>query len=163
MKVLGVDPGSRVTGYGLVEVARPPRLLRWGVIRLGTRIPLPQRLRQLYDRLKGLLKELRPEVMVLEEVIPERFPRSALALGQAQGIVLLLSAEAELPLFTYHPSTIKLALTGNGRASKEQVAYMVRATLGLNGDTPPDATDALAVALTHIFREQACFPRSEGV
>ncbi len=160
MRVLGVDPGSRVTGYGLVETGHPPRLLRWGVIRLGPRTPLPGRLRELYRRLRELLEELRPEVLVLEEVIPERFPRAALALGQAQGVVLLLSAEAGLPLFTYHPSTIKQTLTGNGRASKEQVAYMVRATLGLNGRTPPDATDALAVALTHIFRERTCFPRS---
>ncbi|MBX6422512.1 crossover junction endodeoxyribonuclease RuvC [Thermosulfurimonas sp. F29] len=162
VRVLGVDPGSRITGYGVVESGPPPRAIAWGELRLPEREGLPRRLHTLYQGLSALLDRFAPEALALEEVIPERFPRAALTLGQAQGVVLLLAARADLPVFTYHPAVIKQALTGNGRAPKHQVAYMVRALLALNGETSPDAADALAVALTHILREEGCFQKFVG-
>ncbi len=159
MRILGIDPGSRVTGYAVVEEEGNPRVLSWGTLSLKRQDPLPERLRTLYQELLHLWEEFRPGVLVLEEVIPERFPRAALALGQAQGVVLLLAAQKGLSWYLYHPSTVKQTLTGNGRASKEQVAYMVKNMLNLEEDPPLDATDALALALTHLLRIRSCFPR----
>ncbi|QJA06088.1 crossover junction endodeoxyribonuclease RuvC [Thermosulfurimonas marina] len=164
MRILGIDPGCRATGYGLIEAqSRSPRALAWGVIRPRAGDPLPERLAFLFQKLEDLILTLAPQVLALEEVIPERFPRAALSLGQAQGVVLVLAARHGLPVRTYHPSAVKLALTGNGRARKEEVAFMVRATLGLAESLPRDASDALALALTHLYGETRCWPRSAGV
>ncbi len=154
MRILGLDPGSRVTGYGLVKAETKPQALAWGVISLPTRAPLAERLARLYQELCSLLEKLRPEVIALEEVIPERYPRAILSLGQAQGVVLLLAGQRGLPFFLYHPGEIKKALTGNGRAAKTQITYMVSQLLALEPGLPPDAADALAVALTHFYRGQ---------
>ncbi|RUM88561.1 MAG: crossover junction endodeoxyribonuclease RuvC [Thermodesulfatator sp.] len=163
MRILGVDPGSRVTGYGLIEAEkRKPQALSWGVLRPPQGNPLPKRLAFLYAELERLILTLSPEVLALEEVIPERFPRAALSLGQAQGVVLLLAARHGLPVYTYHPSVVKRILTGNGRAGKEEVAFMVQVELGLEGPLPRDASDALALALTHFYGEMRCWPRSVG-
>ncbi|OAQ21594.1 crossover junction endodeoxyribonuclease RuvC [Thermosulfurimonas dismutans] len=157
MRILGLDPGSRVTGYGLIEGQNPPRALAWGVIKLGNRNGLPERLYRLYQELGKILREFQPEVIALEEVIPERYPRAALSLGQSQGIILLLVGQTGLPLFTYHPLEVKTELTGNGRAGKEQVSYMVKQTLEIEEPLETDAADALALALTHFYRINRAF------
>ena len=157
MRVLGVDPGSRITGYGLIEGRRSPRPLAWGTIRLGQRRRLSARLYRLYQELKKILERFQPEAIALEKVIPERYPRAALSLGQSQGIILLVAEEADLPLFTYHPLEVKTELTGNGRAGKEEVSYMVKQTLGIEEPLENDAADALALALTHFYRTHRAF------
>ncbi|AEH44623.1 crossover junction endodeoxyribonuclease RuvC [Thermodesulfatator indicus DSM 15286] len=147
MRVLGIDPGSRVTGFGLVEKGDVP--LAWGVIRLKEK-DLAQRLFRIYSEILAIIKQFEPEVIAFEEVIPETYPRAALKLGQAQGAALLAAAHAKIPVFFYHPLEIKKAITGYGNASKEQLRYMVINILGLEEELPVDASDALSVALYHL-------------
>ncbi|OAG28262.1 crossover junction endodeoxyribonuclease RuvC [Thermodesulfatator autotrophicus] len=151
MRVLGIDPGSRVTGFGLVEKGDIP--LAWGIIRLKEK-DLARRLWRIYDEIMSIIKEFEPEVIAFEEVIPETYPRAALKLGQAQGAALLAAAQARVPVFFYHPLEIKKAITGYGNASKEQLRYMVKNILGLEEDIPVDASDALSVALYHLQSHQ---------
>lgn len=163
MRVLGIDPGSRVTGFGVVEAGGPElRALGWGVIRLGQK-GLDRRLLKIFQEVSGLLTEYRPEAVILEEVVPEAFPRAALKLGQAQGVVILAAARAGLPVYLYHPLEVKQALTGYGNASKEQVAFMVKRILGIHENLPHDASDALSVGIYHLQslrpREALCSPR----
>ncbi len=162
MRVLGIDPGSRVTGFGVIEGGPGLEVISWGVIRLGGG-PLPERLWKIFSRVTDLLMEFRPQAVVLEEVIPETFPRAALRLGQAQGAAILAAAQNGLPVYLYHPLEVKQALTGYGNASKEQTAYMVKYLLGIKERLPLDASDALSVAIYHlqnIKREEAwCSPK----
>ncbi len=162
MRVLGIDPGSRATGFAILEATpQGVKALKWGVFRLK-KGPLPQRLWEIFTLIEDLVEEFSPLVMALEEVIPERFPRAALKLGQAQGAAILAATKANLPVFFYHPLEVKQALTGQGKAPKRQVAFVVKHILGLNGKIPLDATDALSVGLYHIQthhqREAMCLP-----
>ncbi len=163
MRVMGIDPGSRVTGYGVLEgQGRRIIALAWGVIRLRSG-PLPERLLKIYQEVSALLAEYRPEAVALEEVVPETFPRSALKLGQAQGAAILAAAQAGIPIHLYHPLEVKQALTGYGNASKTQVAFMVKNALDLKGEKLSlDATDALSVGIYHLqslkSREALCSP-----
>ena len=153
MRVLGIDPGSQVTGYGVLE---GEKALSWGIIR-PKKGPLAQRLLDIYQGLTEVISRFSPQVVALEEVIPESYPRSALKLGQAQGIAILAAAQRGLPVYFYHPLEIKKALTGYGNATKEQLNYIVRGLLSLPEDIPLDASDALSVAFYHlqVFRFQA--------
>jgi len=146
MRVLGVDPGSRATGYGIIE---GQEVLSWGVIR-PEKGPLPQRLLSIFRTLQEIIVTFAPQEVALEEVLPEAYPHAALKLGQAQGAAILAAAQAGLPVFLYHPLEVKKALTGYGNASKEQTSYMVRQMLGLKEPLPLDASDALSVALFHL-------------
>ncbi len=155
MKVLGIDPGLALTGYGLVEGNGELRLLRQGVISTPASDPLPVRLRTLHQELLGLLRELRPDVVALEELFFSRNVRTAIAVGQARGVAILAVAEVELPLFEYTPLEVKQALTGYGRADKRQVQNMVAMLLGLPAPpTPDDVADAIAVAICHIHHSK---------
>jgi crossover junction endodeoxyribonuclease RuvC len=163
MRVLGIDPGSRVTGFGVVEAGGPAvRALAWGVIRLGQKA-LERRLLKIFQEVSDLLAKYRPEAVVLEEVVPETYPRAALKLGQAQGVAILAAASSGLPVYLYHPLKVKQALTGYGNASKEQVAFMVKRILGIEEKLPLDASDALSVGIYHLQtfkqREALCSPR----
>ncbi len=162
MRVLGIDPGSRVTGFGVIEGGPGLEVISWGIIRLGSG-PLPERLLKIFSRVTDLLKEFHPQAVVLEEVIPETFPRAALRLGQAQGAAILAAAQSGLPVYFYHPLEIKQALTGYGNASKEQIAYMVKYLLGIKERLPLDASDALSVAIYHLqttkHKEAWCSPK----
>ncbi|NPB09200.1 MAG: crossover junction endodeoxyribonuclease RuvC [Thermodesulfobacteria bacterium] len=146
MRVLGVDPGSRATGYGVIE---NDQVLSYGVIRPRERT-LEKRLLEIYLELLELIRAFSPKVMALEEVLPESFPHAAVKLGQAQGAALLAAAQSGLPVFLYHPLEVKKALTGYGNASKEQLNFMVRNLLAISGDLPLDASDAISVALYHL-------------
>lgn len=154
MRVLGIDPGSRVTGYGVIEA--PQEVLAWGVIRLREE-DLVSRLKILFEEITALITRYQPGEVALEEVIPETFPRSALKLGQAQGAAIIAAATTQRPVFCYHPLEIKKALTGYGGASKEQLRYVVAAILGVQESLPVDASDALAVALYHLTRKKRCW------
>ncbi len=163
MRVLGIDPGSRVTGFGILEDRGfDLEVLSWGVIYIG-KYSLPERLLRISFRIKELLEEFRPQAMALEEVIPEVFPRAALKLGQAQGAAILPAAKEGIPIYLYHPLEIKQALTGYGTATKEQVCFVVKQILGIREGIPLDASDALSVAIYHIQtlkqREAMCWPK----
>ena len=155
MIVLGVDPGTAATGYGVVD--RDPggalRLIECGVVRPRPGAPLPDRLDTIFEALTELIGRHRPDVVAVETVFVQRNVRSALVLGHARGVILLAAARAGLPVAEYPPAIIKKAVTGAGAAGKSQVQLMVAHILRLR--TPPapsDAADGVAVALTHAMR-----------
>ena len=148
--MLGVDPGSRITGYGLIEAGGGTlRYVASG--RIDTQGgALPARLAEIYRGLKQVIAEHKPNQMAIEEVFLSRNPQSALKLGQARGAAIAAAVGADLPVDEYAARFVKQAVVGTGRASKEQVAYMVRMLLGLDAEPAPDAADALAVAICHV-------------
>ncbi len=156
MKVLGIDPGSRACGFGLVLFERG-RLtpVDFGVWR-GTTGLLSRRLDALFTRAEQFLSERRPDAVAFETVFSGKSAPSAVALSHARGVVLLAAARAGLPTFEYEPLTIKKAITGYGRAEKPQVREMVRSLLS-TGDAaiPLDAADALATAICHCHHATA--------
>jgi crossover junction endodeoxyribonuclease RuvC len=155
MRVMGLDPGSRVTGYGVVEVQSSRFLpVAAGTIPLG-RGALSDRLLRLHAGLQTLFRDLRPEALAIEGVFVHRGLRSALTLAHARGVLLLACAQAELPVFEYAPATVKRSLTHAGSASKAGVARAVCMVLGVREALPADATDALAVAVCHLARSRA--------
>jgi crossover junction endodeoxyribonuclease RuvC len=155
VRVLGVDPGTATTGFGLVEgntgAHGPVRLVEFGVIRTEAGTPMPRRLCAIRTSLAQLMAELRPEAVVVEEIYFSANVSSAITVGQARGVVLLCAGEAELPVFEYAPNVVKQAVTGDGAADKRQVQDMLRLILGLeHAPAPDDAADAVAAALAHI-------------
>lgn len=153
MRVLGIDPGSVCTGYGIVDRAGAESLLHvcHGSISPGDRLPLPERLLGISARLREIIEEFRPQAVSIESVFFAKNANSALILGQARGAALLTAAGSGLPVFEYPPASVKQAVTGYGRATKEQVRKMVRLLLKAG---PPagasDASDALAIAICHL-------------
>jgi crossover junction endodeoxyribonuclease RuvC len=161
VKILGIDPGTRVVGWGLVE-AGPTRAtaLAHGVVRTG-RGDLAARLVRVFDGLSGVLRETEPDEVVIESVFVAKDPRATIALGEGRGVAILVAARAGRPVRQYTPAEIKKAVAGNGRASKPQVQRMVRIHLGMaEAPRPFDAADALAAALCHARRIRV--PRRAG-
>ncbi|MBI1722927.1 MAG: crossover junction endodeoxyribonuclease RuvC [Gemmatimonadetes bacterium] len=163
MIVLGVDPGTHATGYGVVERPEPGphRLVECGVFRAPARAPLEQRLAAIYDAVTELITRHRPDAMAIENVFVARNARSALVLGHARGVILLAAARAGLAVAEYPPAVIKKAVVGAGAATKAQVQRMTAQLLRLK--TPPspsDAADGVAVALTHCLRAGRRFRRA---
>lgn len=153
MRVLGIDPGSRLTGWGVVDhAASAARHVDNGVLVLDPKGLLCDRLRAIHDGVSALIAEHRPEVVAVEGVFAARNAQSALKLGQARGAALVAAARAGLPIYEYAPAEIKQAVVGHGRAEKEQVQAMIRIILGLREVAQADASDALAVAICHCQR-----------
>jgi crossover junction endodeoxyribonuclease RuvC len=149
MIVLGVDPGSLRTGWGVVRRSGPRlHAVAAGVIRARDGDPLEGRLRTIHAELSAVIREHGPSCMAVEDVFAKHV-RSALTLGQARGVVLLAGAQAELEVSAYPPAAVKRAIAGRGQAPKEQLARIVGALLGLRELPALDATDALAIAITH--------------
>ena len=152
MFVLGIDPGLSRCGYGCIE-ARPdgPRAVAIGVITTPPADPLPQRLAELQAELRALLAELRPATVAIERVFFQVNVRTAMAVGQASGIVMAEAHAAGAEVVQYTPNQVKEAVAGYGSASKEQIGHMVQTLLGLaEAPRPADAADAAALALTHL-------------
>jgi len=151
MFVLGIDPGLSVTGYGLVEGTHPPAAHRAGVIRTDTADTTPSRLAELHRGLTQVFEEQTPDVVALETVFTNRNLQTAISVGRASGVALLVAAEFDVPVFEYVPTAIKSAVTGDGAANKTQVQTMVTKLLRLSEPPKPaDAADALAIALCHL-------------
>jgi crossover junction endodeoxyribonuclease RuvC len=151
VRVLGVDPGTRKTGYGVAErTGARLACVAAGVIRLDVDAPLADRLEVVYDRLSALVAEHRPDVVAVEDVFFSKHANAAIKLGHVRGVVLLMVAKQGLPLAEYPASLVKRTVVGRGAADKTQVARLVGAMLGLETLPAEDATDALAVALTHL-------------
>ncbi len=154
MIVLGVDPGSHATGYGVIDTGPVLRMVAGGVIRPGTKLPLPERLLAMFEGLTLVIREHDPHAMVIEDLFNAKNARSSLILGHARGVLMLAGAGAGLPVHEYAPRDIKQALTGNGAAAKEQVRFMVMRMLGLKDEPPLDQSDALAAALAFAGRRR---------
>jgi crossover junction endodeoxyribonuclease RuvC len=157
IRILGIDPGSVSTGYGIIETdGSNHKAVVFGAIKTRTRGPFHQRLLQIYTDLGSILAREKADVMAIEDVFYATNVQSALRLGHARGIPLLIAAQQGLPVFEYSPLEIKSAVVGYGRAEKTQVQSMVRMLLGLpEAPTPDDAADALAVAICHAHRMNA--------
>jgi crossover junction endodeoxyribonuclease RuvC len=150
--VLGVDPGTAITGYGLVwGEGDNLRLVNYGTILTSSDKPLPQRLQEIYRQLTALIQERQPAAAAVEKLFFSRNVRTALSVGQARGVALLAMANAEIAVHEYTPLEVKQAVVGYGRATKDQVQEMVKVLLGLDSvPQPDDAADAIAVAICHI-------------
>ena len=154
MRILGMDPGSRVTGYGVVEiVARNVKYVDSGCIRTGSG-DLPDRLKKIYQGVREIIEHYNPQEMAVEQVFMGRNADSALKLGQARASAICAGFEHDINVFEYAARQIKQALVGKGSADKTQVQHMVKVLLKLQGDPQMDASDALAVALCHFHTEQ---------
>ena len=154
---LGIDPGTATTGYGLVRLEEDGSLsaVKYGVILTPKESTAAARLAMLYDKMRDLLHEYRPETAAVEKLFFQRNVTTALAVGQARGVVILCLQQAGIEAFEYTPNEIKQAVAGYGSAQKRQVQEMVRALLGLESiPRPDDAADALAVAITHLHTKR---------
>jgi crossover junction endodeoxyribonuclease RuvC len=151
MRILGLDPGTAITGYGIIDIVEgEPRVVAYGVIRTEPEVPMPQRLLAIFEEIGALLSEYEPDAAAIEEVFFGRNITTAITVGQARGVLLLALARAGVPIEEYSPPKIKDAVTGYGKADKHQMQLMVRNLLHLEETPrPDDAADGLAVALTH--------------
>ena len=155
MRVLGVDPGLTRCGVGIVDgaIGAPLSLIEVGVILTPTDAPLEQRLLDLDQQLSEWVNLWKPDVIAVERVFSQHNLRTVMGTGQAAGIALLIAAKAGIPVMMHTPSEVKASVTGSGRANKAQVATMVQKVLNLETiPKPVDATDALALAICHIWR-----------
>lgn len=155
--IIGIDPGTNVMGYGVVGVSgrRKPEVISLGVIHLSKFEDHYLRLRRIFDQVTALIDRYTPDEMALEAPFFGKNVQSMLKLGRAQGVAMAAALERDLPISEYEPRKVKQAITGSGAASKEQVREMLRRMMSLSATTldgmPLDATDALAVAMTHFY------------
>ncbi len=152
MRILGVDPGLNITGYGILDDTDGcVKVIEAGVVRTKGTEPMARRLHVIGREMENIVRQFQPDAIAIEELYSHYgHPRTAIIMGHARGIVLLKAAEAEVEVFPYSSTKVKNSLTGNGRASKRQVQQMICSTLSLlSVPEPPDVADALAVALCH--------------
>ncbi len=154
MRVLGIDPGTAVLGFGVVDAGSGgARLVECGVLSTRARDPFPARLRLIHEGVAGLIARHRPNVMVVETVFYARNARTTMIMSHGRGVILLAAEEAGVSVAEYTPATVKKAVVGRGAALKPQVAYMVAQLLRLRAPpSPHDAADGVALALTHVLR-----------
>jgi crossover junction endodeoxyribonuclease RuvC len=152
IRILGIDPGTLRLGYGVVECAAAGAAIGYvecGVISAPPRDARAERLGEIGRGLRELIAEVRPDVVAMEEAFYGVNVQSTLALGEARGVALFVASEHRLAVTGYPPATVKKAVVGHGRASKEQVGFLVRALLSMRRTPEPDAADALAIAICH--------------
>lgn len=151
MRVLGIDPGYALVGFGVLDYDNYQNsIVDFGVISTTKDEEMPDRLYKIYQGVKELIKTYNPDVMAIEELFFFRNITTAIPVAQARGVIIVACRECGVPIYEYTPLQIKQALTGNGRAEKKQVQFMVKVLLNLdNIPKPDDAADAVAVAITH--------------
>lgn len=152
-RILGIDPGSRVMGFGVIEVARQITYISSGCIRVKAEA-MPTRLHEIYQNVTEIIEQYQPVVLAIEQVFVYRNVASALKLGQARGVAIVAAVQQQLSVHEYAPNLIKQAVVGKGHAEKAQVQYMVKLLLNLPALPPPDAADALAAALCHAHLQK---------
>lgn len=153
--IIGIDPGTNVMGYGVVGInGKAPVVVAMGVLQLSKYEDHYMRLHRIYERVAGLVNQYLPDEMAIEAPFFGKNVQSMLKLGRAQGVAMAAALNRQIPITEYEPRKIKMAITGNGAASKEQVANMLQRTLGIKQEDMPeflDATDALAAAMCHFY------------
>lgn len=157
MKILGIDPGIGICGFGMIEAVSGSgaKALDYGVVKTTIDAPLPSRLRELYDSLVEVFDQTKPDFVAVEKLFFSKNITTGIVVAEARGIVLLVAEQRKLPVFEYTPNEIKKSLTGYGAAPKSQIQEMVKIHLGLEKKPKPDdAADALAVAITCSFLHQ---------
>jgi len=157
-RILGIDPGLQITGYGVIDVSSDgPKVCEAGVIRTNDDTEasdLAQRIRSLHEGILEVIDLFRPQAVAVEQLYAHyEHPRTAILMGHARGVIFLAAAQRDLPVFSYNATRIKKSITGNGRASKDQVQRTIQRELGLTHlPEPSDVADALAVALCHYYQ-----------
>ncbi len=157
MRVLGIDPGTRVTGYGVVDdINGKLSHVTHGTIEGRRKNSFPDRLKLIFDGLNKVIEEYKPDSIALEEVFYGKSVKSAIKIGEARGIAILCTASANIPMAEYAPTVVKRAVVGSGNAQKVQVSEMVKVILALS-EVPKkyDASDALAIAICHCHRSKS--------
>ncbi len=152
MRIIGIDPGTGILGFGVIEVAsgNKVKMVTAGVITTPAHTPLDERLEEIFDGLTEIIAETQPEIMSIEKLFFSQNVTTAISVAQARGVAMLTGRRARLPIAEYTPQQIKQTLTGYGKADKKQMQEMVRMHLNLNAvPKPDDAADALAAAITH--------------
>jgi crossover junction endodeoxyribonuclease RuvC len=156
LKVIGVDPGTITLGWGVIEKnINTVTYVKSGVINFNSGMKPPEKLRLLYENLKKVLEQFRPTALALETAFVSKNVQSTLRLGEARGVIMLCGAERDIKTYEYSPSSVKLAVAGNGHASKEQVETMVQRILRIPESIKGDEADALAIALCHAYSRRA--------
>ena len=151
MKVLGVDPGTYVCGYGLIESdGNEIKFLDSGFIGQPRNLSLPLRLKNIFDKLNTIINIYNPDEMSIEDVFVSKNPRSTLKLGEARGVAILAASVSNIPVYEYSPTEVKASVTGNGRSSKLDVMKMISSILNIKKSMRSDTSDALAIAICHI-------------
>ncbi len=154
MRILGIDPGTGITGWGIIEnsnVVNSFKLVDFGVIRTSAGLDMPIRLKDLYDELNRLIVKFKPDEVAIEDLFFFKNQKTVIKVGQARGVAIISAVNRDLPVFDYTPLQVKQAVTSYGRASKMQVQKMVKLLLKLKEvPKPDDAADALAVAICHL-------------
>lgn len=151
MKALAIDPAIRNTGYALLEGDQAEQhVLDYGVISIPAKTPQSGALAAIHTGISNIIKKWEPDEAAVEGIIYVQSHRTAISMGAARAATLIASAEAGLPIYEYAPRKVKQVVTGSGSADKQQVAFMVRALLGLNETPPHDAADALAIGIAHL-------------
>ncbi|NLJ49156.1 MAG: crossover junction endodeoxyribonuclease RuvC [Candidatus Atribacteria bacterium] len=155
--VLGVDPGTATTGYGIIAKKKgieTVQAIEYGVIVTQKEFPLSERLYIIYQKINHLIENYHPTEVAVEEIFFNKNSKTAISVGEARGVILLNAAMQSIPVFEYTPLQVKQSVVGYGRAKKEQVIYMVKTILNINEKklTPDDVADALAVAICHAFQ-----------
>jgi crossover junction endodeoxyribonuclease RuvC len=153
MRIIGIDPGTGILGFGVVDVNKgKTKLVTAGVITTPAHTPIDERLEEIFDGLTEIIAETKPEVMSIEKLFFSQNVTTAISVAQARGVAMLTGRKAKLPIAEYTPQQIKQTLTGYGKADKKQVQEMVRIQLGLTEvPKPDDCADALAAAITHYM------------
>ena len=156
MRVLGLDPGTATTGYGVVEKdGGSPRLVEYGVVTTSASRVAPDRLLEIYSRVNEIIDAFAPDVLVMEQLFFAKNQTTAMAVGKACGVLQLAAAQRGLPVVEYTPMEVKQAVVGYGGADKKQIQYMIQRILGLDeAPRPDDAADALALCITHAHSEK---------
>jgi crossover junction endodeoxyribonuclease RuvC len=156
VRIIGIDPGTGILGFGVVDTANgKSKLVTAGVITTPPHTPLDERLEEIFDGLTDIIAETKPDVMSVEKLFFARNVTTAMSVASARGVAILTGRKARLPIAEYTPMQIKQSLTGYGKADKKQVQEMVRMQLGLKEvPKPDDAADALAAAITHQMMER---------
>jgi crossover junction endodeoxyribonuclease RuvC len=162
-RILGIDPGSRLTGYGVIESSsKGTRYIASGSIRIVAE-SFPLRLKQIYDGISEVISLYRPEEMAIEQVFMHKNADSALKLGQARGAAICATLSNDLPVYEYAARQVKQALVGKGNAEKAQVQHMVKILLNIKGEMQVDAGDALGICLCHSHHQQTIVRLNKGI
>lgn len=156
IKIMGIDPGLAAIGWGLITAQHQKIIeLDYGAIRTSNRLPLPERLHKIYQKLKSLGERIQPSALAIEQLIFSTNQLTAIQVAQARGVAILAFAELGIPVFEYSPLQIKQSVTGYGRASKEQVRKMLLQLLGMKkAPTSTHSADAIATAVCHLFHSR---------
>lgn len=150
MRILGIDPGYGIVGYGIIDYNVGTQVVDYGVVSTPKELTLPERLEVIYSSLCSLINSYKPDVLAVEELFYFKNQTTVISVAEARGVILLAGRNTKIPIFEYTPLQIKQALTGFGRAEKSQMQFMVKTILGLDTvPKPDDAADALAVAICH--------------